>query len=109
MLDGHGIGSRIQVGQSVAVPTGFWLTRYDAQWQLTDLSQDLVLNRAADQSEVNFDALNKRFQLEQDRTNRNNQTLLVAVESTILITTVALFAVAITFVVVLARSYRRRR
>jgi Uncharacterized protein conserved in bacteria (DUF2330) len=99
---------RIQVGQSVAVPTGFWLTRYDAQWQLTDLSQDLVLNRAADQSEVNFDALHKRFQLEQDRTNRNNQTLQVAIEGTILITMVALVTVSIVFVIVLARGYRRK-
>jgi hypothetical protein len=61
---------RIQVGQSVAVPPGYWLTRYDAQWQLTDLSQDLVLDRAADQSKVNFDALHKRFQAEQDSSNR---------------------------------------
>jgi hypothetical protein len=55
---------RIQVGQSVAVPPGYWLTRYEAQWQLADLTQDLVLKPADDHAKVNFDALYRRFQAE---------------------------------------------
>jgi len=61
---------REQVGQTVAVPAGSWLTRYDAEWQVTDLRMDLVLKRADEQSMVNFDELYQRFQDERDRTNQ---------------------------------------
>jgi Uncharacterized protein conserved in bacteria (DUF2330) len=58
-----------QIGQSVTAPAGSWLTRYDAQWQVTALNMDLVLKRANNQSKVNFDELYQRFQAERDRTN----------------------------------------
>jgi Uncharacterized protein conserved in bacteria (DUF2330) len=61
---------REQVGQTVAVPAGSWLTRYDAEWLVTDLRMDLVLKRADEQSQVNFDELYARFQDERDRNNQ---------------------------------------
>jgi hypothetical protein len=58
-----------QLGQSVTALAGSWLTRYDAEWQVTALNMDLVLKRGNDQSKVNFDELYNRFQAERDRTN----------------------------------------
>lgn len=42
------------VASSVAVPSGAWLTRYDSEWVLRDLTRDLVLERSRDQSPVDF-------------------------------------------------------
>ena len=64
---------RLQLANTMAVPAGYWLTRYDATWQVSDLTRDLVLNRADDQSKVNFDKLYTRFQAERDRKDRTDR------------------------------------
>jgi len=57
------------IAVTVPVPPGAWLTRYEAEWSLSDLTSDLVLKRSADQRRVNFDELYARFQAERDRSN----------------------------------------
>jgi uncharacterized protein DUF2330 len=57
---------REQVGLSVTAPAGSWLTRYEAEWEVTALNMDLVFKRGNDQSKVNFDELYNRFQAERD-------------------------------------------
>jgi hypothetical protein len=86
---------REQVAQTVAVPAGSWLTRYDAEWQVTDLGMDLVLKRADKQSQINFDDLYLRFQDERDRTN---QAFWLA-------TTVAIYWLAIALILLVSGTF----
>jgi hypothetical protein len=50
------------IGASVAVSPGAWLTLYASNWRAQDLKLDLVLMRSPDQSRVDFTALLARQQ-----------------------------------------------
>jgi hypothetical protein len=99
---------RLQLAKTIAVPYGYWLTRYDATWQVSDLNRDLVFNRADDQSRVNFDGLYRRFQAERNTADSNNRRLQLAIVGSLLTMIVGSVAFAGIVITVLARPYRRR-
>lgn len=52
-------GRDLAVG--VTVPDGSWLTRYEASWQATSLTEDLVFGRASSQTAIDYEALLDRY------------------------------------------------
>ncbi|MBI3521573.1 MAG: hypothetical protein HY071_00570 [Chloroflexi bacterium] len=46
------------ISRTVAVPSGAWLTRYDSNWDVNDLKQDLMLDRASEQTPIDFRGAN---------------------------------------------------
>lgn len=56
-----------EVGRSVTVPKGAWLTRWDSRWDLRTLRQDLVVTRSPVQQKVDYSALAAVVRAERSR------------------------------------------
>lgn len=89
---------------ALQIPNGAWISRYESSWQLTALTQDLVLDRATSQSPVDFSALLEQQQQAQNMANLEDIGLIVLVG----IAVAAPITIAAVLAVVLITRRRRR-